>query len=348
MLINKRHQDTHNLNQIQGIFMIKIGIIGGGISGLTLASKLKKYANITVFEKSRGLGGRMSTRRAEPFYFDHGAQFFKATNRDFLEFIEPMINSGVIKRWDPRIVYFDYSKRTSSHLADQKEILFIGVPGMNSIAKYLANDIEVRLNTRIIAAKRNNNFWTLCDQDGNSIEGFDWVISTAPSKQTLEILPPYFKYYADIKSISMLGCFALMLGYHQNLLLNFDAAFVNNSDISSILVNNSKFGRDNYCSLVIHSTNTWAESHMEDNTNDILDYLCKEASSIVGQDLSNCSYKNLHKWRYAHAIKQNNPLLMADTNQSIAVCGDWCIEGNVEAACLSGMKVADIILKSIM
>ena len=50
----------------------KIAIIGAGISGLTLAQKLKEYADVVIYEKSRGVGERMSTHYAEPFYFDHG------------------------------------------------------------------------------------------------------------------------------------------------------------------------------------------------------------------------------------------------------------------------------------
>ncbi len=48
--------------------MTNIAIIGAGLSGLTAANILKDYSNITLFEKSRGVSGRMSTRRAEPFF----------------------------------------------------------------------------------------------------------------------------------------------------------------------------------------------------------------------------------------------------------------------------------------
>lgn len=53
--------------------MTKIAIIGAGLSGLSIAHLLKDYAQITVFEKARGVSGRLSTRRAEPYVFDHGA-----------------------------------------------------------------------------------------------------------------------------------------------------------------------------------------------------------------------------------------------------------------------------------
>ena len=58
--------------------MTKISIIGAGLSGLSVAHLLKDYADITLFEKARGVSGRIASRRAEPYVFDHGAQYFTA------------------------------------------------------------------------------------------------------------------------------------------------------------------------------------------------------------------------------------------------------------------------------
>jgi renalase len=38
---------------------MRIAIIGAGISAITIAKNLKKIAKVSVFEKSRGVGGRM-------------------------------------------------------------------------------------------------------------------------------------------------------------------------------------------------------------------------------------------------------------------------------------------------
>ena len=58
--------------------MKKLAIIGSGLSGLTLANHLKDEFDVTVFEKSRGVGGRLATRRVDTYAFDHGAQYFTA------------------------------------------------------------------------------------------------------------------------------------------------------------------------------------------------------------------------------------------------------------------------------
>ena len=58
--------------------MIKIAIIGAGLSGLSTAHFLQNHAEVTLFEKACEVSGRISTRCAEPYFFDHGAQYFTA------------------------------------------------------------------------------------------------------------------------------------------------------------------------------------------------------------------------------------------------------------------------------
>ncbi|MCU0764322.1 MAG: FAD-dependent oxidoreductase, partial [Hydrogenophaga sp.] len=54
-----------------------IAVIGGGMAGVVCARTLVQAGHrVTLLEKSRGFGGRMSTRRTEFGSFDHGAQYF--------------------------------------------------------------------------------------------------------------------------------------------------------------------------------------------------------------------------------------------------------------------------------
>ena len=54
----------------------RIAIIGAGIAGITVAKAVQDIADVIIFEKSRGLGGRMAQRRRTGYAFDHGAQYF--------------------------------------------------------------------------------------------------------------------------------------------------------------------------------------------------------------------------------------------------------------------------------
>ncbi|MCP5369376.1 MAG: FAD-dependent oxidoreductase [Rickettsiaceae bacterium] len=95
--------------------MTRVAIIGAGISGIFLAHELSRKAHVVVFEKARGVGGRMSTRYADPFYFDHGAQCFTARNSDFQDFLKPFVACGKVSEWKGRVInlQIEEKKKTS-------------------------------------------------------------------------------------------------------------------------------------------------------------------------------------------------------------------------------------------
>ncbi|MFN8770123.1 MAG: NAD(P)/FAD-dependent oxidoreductase [Neisseriaceae bacterium] len=327
--------------------MINIAVIGSGLSGLTIAEMLKNYANITIFEKARGVGGRMSTRRSENFTFDHGAQYFTVNTKEFNTFIEPMVKIGIVQSWNPKLVKFENNKIIDRSIYGQDQPYYVAVPGMNALVKYLSNNLELRLNTKV-GSIIHNKYWDLFDENNKFLGSFDWVISTAPPIQTIELMPDTYKYSAEINAITMDSCFVLMLGFKDSLPLDFDVALIDNANISSISVNSSKPGRSNSFSLVVNSTNKWAEYHLEQNREDLIQFLCNETSSIIGYNVNSAIYKDLHRWRYAtNSIKQNNPIIMVDSLHKLAACGDWCINGDIESAFLSSCRLAKSILEII-
>lgn len=320
--------------------MTRIAIIGGGLSGLTAANFLKDHADVTLFEKARGVSGRMSTRRAEPYFFDHGAQFFTAQTDAFQSFIAPMIEKGVIQRWDAQFVSIRHKKIADQRQWNEDKPHYVGVPGMNAIAKYLAQGLNIHVGTRVASISRNNGVWSLEDEQGNALGAYDWVISTIPAEQATVLLPSSLSFYPKISAVTMQGCFTLMLGFTEALPLEFDAAWVEGEDISWISVNSSKPGRNETYCLLAHSTNQWADEHIDDDRDQVMAYLCQQVSSIIGYDVSQAAHKALHGWRYANVEKQRGETFFLEADQHIAVCGDWLIEGKVEAAFTSAMQLS--------
>lgn len=315
---------------------MNIAIIGAGLAGLTLARRLSDSHSITVFEKARGPGGRMSTRRATPFAFDHGAQYFTAETEAFRTFLGPFLKAGTVAAW-PDTIHLEGDAKVSG------KAKFAATPGMNGICKSLANGLDVRAGCKIEALERGAEGWRLQAASGDTYGPFDWVISTAPAPQTEALFPERFGGMERLSRVEMQGCFALMLGFDAPLELAWSALKSGLPPVGWMAINSSKPGRPDPFSVLVQSSNAWAEQHLEDDPEAVKAMLLQAASDLAGIDLSAASHQVLHRWRYAAtATALGEPFLM-DRELHLAACGDWCLGSKVEAAFLSAAALADAI-----
>ncbi len=129
--------------------MANIAVIGAGLAGLTVAHHLGKTHEVSVFEKSRGVGGRMATRYADRFEFDHGAQFFTVNSTAFREFVQPMVERRVIGACCGIFAELDRDRIAKTRQWDPEYPHYVGTPGMNAVGKWLSKGYDVRRQTTI-------------------------------------------------------------------------------------------------------------------------------------------------------------------------------------------------------
>lgn len=78
---------------------MRVAIIGAGFSGCHLYNLLKPFNfEISIFEKSRGTGGRLSTKYVDDKFIDHGTPFIKSEDREFIEFLDKKVKENVLKK----------------------------------------------------------------------------------------------------------------------------------------------------------------------------------------------------------------------------------------------------------
>ena len=320
--------------------MKRVAIVGAGFSGLVLATRLRDVAAVTLFEKSRGVGGRMATRYADDYEFDHGAQFFTARTPAFREFLQPLIRDQVVANWAPMFEELDRHGTRDRRDWGEKYPHYVGVPRMNAVGKYLSTGCDIRTNTRIEEVRQDKRKWSLVDNRGLCHDGFDWLVLTAPAPQTGALAAEHPDLFALCQARTMRACVALMLGFPAPLGLPWDAAVVRDADISWMTVNSSKPGRAAASTMLVHSTNAWANEHIDDDTDALRAHLVDEASAISGVDLGHASFCDVHRWRYANIDKYDGPDCYVDETSQLAACGDWFLRGRVEAAFTSANALA--------
>ena len=195
----------------------RVAVIGAGISGLIAARALVDHGlPVTVLDKGRGVGGRMSTRRVDGHgAFDHGAQYFTARDPRFQKYVETWMQQGVVASWPDQdrkqnIVVFNNGSRTQQPDTQQR---LVGVPAMNSVCKHLAKDLKVQTSTRIETVERVDDGIRLTDVEGNLVGEFDRLIVTAPAAQAAELLAQFPRLANPISQIEMQPCWAVMASF---------------------------------------------------------------------------------------------------------------------------------------
>ncbi len=320
--------------------MINVAVIGAGLSGLVVARELTDDHRVTVFEKSRGVGGRMATRYANGFEFDHGAQFFTARTTNFRLYLQRLIDRGIVATWYASFAELERDEIVTQRDWDDDYPHYVGVPRMNEIGKHLAADLDVCRNTTVGKLERESGGWCLSDSGGADLGRFDWVVLTMPAAQTAALAPAGSRLREHCNSARMRACFALMLGFDAPLPLPWQAALIRGANISWVSVNSSKPGRPEPFTLVVHSTNAFADANIDSNLDALAAQLLAETGEVLGENVDTAKFCRLQRWRYANADNHEGADFFVDETAQLAACGDWFNRGRVEAAFTSGFGLA--------
>jgi renalase len=326
----------------------RIAIIGAGISGLTLAQYLKDYADVVVYEKARGVGGRMSTRYADPFCFDHGTHTFTARTKEFQSFLKPYIENGIIGEWSGKVVNLELGKKITERLWFEPHL--VAMPNMNSLCKKLAEGIDLHVAVEVAPiGQKHSGIWVLHDKQGNMLGEYDWVISTAPSPQTLMLFKTALPDNAPIHRARMQGCYSLMIGLNKTFEQEWIAAKVRDNPIKWISINSSKPGRDqNVTAIVAHSRNNWADAHIDDDIDEAQKFLLAQFEAVSGIACDNADYIATHRWKYAIVDETEKSGFYFDPIQKISATSDWCSTSRIEEVWLNAVSLANEIAKAIV
>lgn len=335
------------IRAIPRIFMMKqmnsfsdssanIAVIGAGIAGLACARVLADAGyRVTVYEKSRGVGGRTSTRRADGWQADHGAQYFTARHPAFVAEVARWVAGGAAAPWAARVASIG-SLGPRELLAPAQR--YVGVPGMTAPARYLSAGIETMLETTIIELRRDEQRWRLISAEHGALRmHHDAVIVAVPAPQAVALLRRAEPGLAVIaQRTEMRPAWAVMAQYGRLPDPGFDAAFVNVGPLGWIAHDTSKPGRTGLSTWVLHATPEWSQAHLEAPPEQITRTLLDAFRDIVGATANSAT---AHRWRYAELA----PTSMAAPGRfawradpRIGLCGDWLGGGKIEGAWLSG------------
>ena len=319
----------------------KVGVVGAGVSGLVCARELvRRGFDVNVFDKGRVPGGRTATRMPEPgLAYDHGAQYFTARDPRFRELTADWLARGVVAEWPGRIVRLE----DGAVIDTSPQPRYVGVPGMSAMAADLAAGILVRTGTRITAATRGPDGWTIVTDDEETVGPFDSLVVTAPAPQLRELLGSH-PFGAAAAMVRMTPCWAVMVAFESRLEVAWDGAFVHSSPLAWVARNSSKPGRDGETDCwVLHASPDWSAANVEAAPDDVAKELIGAFSLAVAERLPPPCYLMAHRWRYSHGADPIDRRILFDRERGLVVCGDWLAGGRVEGAFLAAVRAAEAI-----
>lgn len=325
---------------------LRVAVVGAGISGLICARRLQDHGfQVSVFEKSRSPSGRAATRRVEPsLSFDHGAQYFTVRDPVFAQSVETWVQQGIAEEWTGRIVDLD---GPNVRPKTDQPVRYVGVPGMTAMARHLAAQATVHLETRISKLDYNENDWTLTDAAEGTHGPFDHVVLSLPAPQTAHLIRGH-SLEEEVRAISMTPCWAVLIAFEKRIELTWDGAFVSNSPLAWVARNSSKPGRDQSVdSWVLHASPSWSAAHQEDVPEVVRETLRAEFARLTGRILPSPMHIAAHRWLYSATPLSLDQQALFDRHSGLVICGDWLAGGRVEGAFRSGVSAADGLLRHI-
>jgi renalase len=339
---------THSLS--------RIAVIGAGLAGAACAQGLRQGgADVTVFEKSRGPGGRMATRRVEwtdadgntrRAEFDHGAQHFGVRHARFGAFVGRAQQAGAVAPWRLKV----HAPWPNGGTRDR----FVAMPQMTALVRHALGDLPVKLQHTVQRLQRVSAGWQVVSDRG--VHGpFDQVVVALPPAQAAVLLAGHRDDWADaLISAPMAPCWTLM-AVTDDCDWPWDAAEPARGPLAWVVRNDRKPGRSapaGCATWVAQARADWSAAHIDADAATVDRSLRAALASLLpgaGAATPRWHHSSVHRWRFALSAGPAlaEALCWWDGELGLGVAGDALSGPDIEAAWRSGDELADTLINAL-
>lgn len=313
-------------------------IVGAGMAGLSAAAELQRTGRqVVLIDKGRSVGGRMATRRIGAAIFDHGAQFFTARTPRFAAAIAHWQEIGVAGEWSR-----GFTKEADGHPR------WRGRPGMTAVAKQLAWEFEIVLETEIEAIRREEEQWNIETAAGEIFHARALVL-TPPVPQSLALLeageialpPEAWKRLTRIRYERCLAVMAVLVGPSR---VPAPGGFAPAVGPIAWIADNQQKGISAAPAVTIHATHAFSLEHWERDRQESGRLLLSAAREWLGADVTTFQ---VHGWRYSRPMEVDaQPCAILSESPPLVLAGDAFAGPRVEGAALSGWAAAKAVMRA--
>ena len=350
------HQKHHSKMTVQ-LLIVGGGATGGIIAYLLNKSSLVSKAVISVWEKSRGLGGRMSTHRFEGnVTADMGAQYITvpwnsgkpaAALGAFNEAVEELSYANILVPFHGLIE----GERSSRQEGNKN---FVAPAGINSVVKYFMNNSKAQVccSKRLVSVDISDSTICCSAEDGAS-QTFDALVLTMPSPQVSNlqgnIVTCLNEHEKKLSEAEYSSRYAVAFTYKPELLslFSWSAKYFQDDVVRYVSCEPRKKGETNISSpvLIAHTSVPFGVHHLEEDKQAIVKTVeSRLATLIPGLPPSVDSY--CVRWRYSQVRQQvrgSDGFLVIQDTPLVVLTGDAFTHSNLEGTFKAASATAKLI-----
>ena len=297
---------------------MRAAVVGAGIAGTACARALVAGGwAVTVLDRGRAVGGRMSSRRLAGRPVDLGASYLTASDPAFQAVVDDWVRRGLARPWTDT-----FHTAGPEGLGEVKTgpVRYGAAGGLRSLVEDLAGGLDV-------VVREVGHVGPGPVVDG---QAYDAVVLAVPDPQALRLLDPSLSAArAAVEGRAWEPVLALAAGFPGRS-WPFDGCFVHDSPLSWVADDGRRRG-DEAPVLVAHSTPAAAAAHLDDPAaaTPVLTAALRELF-----DLPEPVWTHLQRWSYAKPVgSRDEPYGLHD---GVGLCGDGWGASKVQAAWLSG------------
>lgn len=338
--------------------MVKIAVVGAGIAGLVCARRLQQAGYwVQILEKSRGLGGRVATRRLPSTCADHGLRYLENQGKWTQRLIPLLLRQDVIQPWEASVYQWLAGELTPMPAIDR----FTASEGITAMAKWLGAGLEILRSQRVVAiAPQPDRTWTLTleiETGTTTITGFAAIGLAIPAPQAVDLVTPLTahglpsEFLANLRAIEFDPCLTVIAQYAPDRAADFAAlparaVQFTDSTLAWLSLEHSKRASPQMV-VVIHSTAAFAQPVLEASEASVLSQvgqqLLQAATEALKVDFCNPEALQVHRWRYAFPQSAGQGCRATKLPLPLVCWGDWCGSDRLESALHFGIAAAEQI-----
>lgn len=327
--------------------MADIAVIGAGLSGLAATRRLVRAGHqVSVFEKSRGVGGRMASRRVGETVVDHGLPAIWPAGGPLSERIDALTSPARVD------ISLPVGGLGEGVTRDGGTPPIAYRPGLTTLAKLILSDagVEPVLGTRIAALRPASTGIELGDEQGNGRGVVDAVVVSAPAPQAAELLathPDGEAVSAQLAAVEYHPALVVAAGLRPPARPPWFGVRGGPDDALDWVGVETAKGReavDGVVPVVAHLSPSVSRDLFEVSDDAVLNVALPELEQIVGRSALEPEWSQVKRWRYARPGSTLDFASLNPPGSRLMVCGDVTTAGGAEAVYASGIAAANGLL----